>query len=249
MRPALTVEQARARLEERRERDHICGRHTLRGRNREETIYIRLYCKCWNCKRCGPKKAGRYKHAIRREAERFKLQRFLTLTLDPKKLPDPSRAVPYLRECFNELRTCWRRRYGQKVKYIAVLEFQKNGMPHLHILVDRYMNQQDVKADWQAVGGGQHVDIRFVDLHRVSRYLSKYLTKELLMSAPSRSRRVTVSRGITLNPKRKTEHKWHRLKVAIMDFFRAQKQFARDAILDIETDELESFVVPAGTLC
>ena len=40
------------------------------------------------------------------------------------------------------------------------------------------------------------VDIRYVDVHRVSRYLSKYLTKELLMSASLRSRRVTTSRGM-----------------------------------------------------
>jgi hypothetical protein len=122
-------------------------------------------------------------------------------------------------------------------------------MPHLHILVDRYMKQQDVKEDWQAVGGGQHVDIRLVDLHRVSRYLSKYLTKELLMSAPSRCRRVTVSRGICLNSKRPPEHKWQRLKTDINAIFRGLKSRARDVILDRETDELESFAVPVSQLC
>jgi hypothetical protein len=48
------------------------------------------------------------------------------------------------------------------------------------------------------VGGGRIVDIRLVDMHRISRYLSKYLTKELLLSAPKRSRRVTVSRGYAI---------------------------------------------------
>jgi hypothetical protein len=36
------------------------------------------------------------------------------------------------------------------------------------------------------------VDIKLVDVHRVSHYLSKYLTKDLLLSAPSRCRRVTT---------------------------------------------------------
>lgn len=48
------------------------------------------------------------------------------------------------------------------------------------------------------------VFIKYVDIHRISRYLSKYLTKELLLSAPKRSRRITVSRGILLFEKRKS---------------------------------------------
>ncbi|MGC1296688.1 MAG: hypothetical protein WA869_16760 [Alloacidobacterium sp.] len=33
---------------------------------------------------------------------------------------------------------------------------------------------------WEAVGGGRIVDIKRVDLHRVSRYLSKCLTKQMI---------------------------------------------------------------------
>ena len=66
----------------------------------------------------------------------------------------------------------------------------QNGTPHLHILIDRFIEQQWIKTTWQQIGGGMHVDIRRVDVHRVSRYVSKYLTKELLTSAPERSRRV-----------------------------------------------------------
>lgn len=68
---------------------------------------------------------------------------------------------------------------------------------------------------WVAVGGGFMVDIQLVDVHRVSRYLSKYLTKELLMSAPLRCRRVTTSRGIKLLEKTRTETVWTLVKVPI----------------------------------
>lgn len=220
-----------------------CGHFTMRGSNAKETVFARLSCKCWNCPKCGPRKAGRYKHAIRGEAERLNLRRFLTLTLDPKKMPKDADPVEYLRDCFAELRTYWRRRYGRKIDYISVLEFHKSGLPHLHCLVDCYMAWADVKADWEAVGGGSHVHIEAVDLHRVSRYLSKYLTKDLLLSAPKGIRRITVSRGIVLNPKTAKEHKWERLKTPIEQLFRQLIKTAIDVVLD-DADDVISFVVP-----
>jgi hypothetical protein len=42
-----------------------------------------------------------------------------------------------------------------------------------------------ISQAWQSVGGCRIVDIRLVDIHRVGAYLSKYLTKDLLLSAPA----------------------------------------------------------------
>jgi hypothetical protein len=121
---------------DRKHRKTSCGRFTLRGANKHEAVFMRGNCKCWNCPRCGPKKAGRYKHAIRKNAEKFKLRRFLTLTLDPKTLPAGVDPVEHLRTSFNKLRTYFRRKFGEKISYICVLEFQKRkvnnpGLPHL----------------------------------------------------------------------------------------------------------------------
>lgn len=204
-------------------RGQHCGRWTMRGiaMNGRETVYRSMKCKCWNCKHCGPKLANRYRHAIRETAEQLKLHRFLTLTLDPKRLTEKQieKPVPYLRECWNKFRTYLRRKYGEAPKYIAVLEFQKNGLPHLHVLVDRFIDQKWIKETWQLLGGGMHVDIRCVDLHRVSHYLSKYLTKELLMSAPKKTRRVTVARGIHLREKPEKKHFWEVLGGNIFVWF------------------------------
>jgi hypothetical protein len=84
------------------------------------------------------------------------------------------------------------------------------------------------------------VDVRFVDVHRVSRYLSKYLTKELLMSAPLRCRRVTTSRGIKLLVKTRTETTWTLVKVSI---FSLREIYATEisAISFDEDQVLESF--------
>ena len=192
-----------------------CGRFTVRGKapNSPETRFFRVNCKSWKCPYCGPRRANRLRHAIREQAEAQQLRRFLTLTLDPSKIEgDP---VCYLNAAFAKLRVYLRRHYRVSPQYIRVLEFQKNGNPHLHVLIDRYIAIEWVRHAWIAVGGGYFVDIRLVDVHRVSRYLSKYLTKDLLLSAPLRCRRVTTSRGIKLLAKTPTETTWMLVRVPI----------------------------------
>jgi hypothetical protein len=200
-------------------RRRYCGVRTLKGSSADGRVtrFIRLDCKTWGCAHCGPKKAKRYKAAIRQIAENEQLNRFLTLTLDPRKISGSP--VRYLRRIFNKFRVYLLRKFGRSIKYIAVLEFQQNGNPHLHILVDRFIQQHWISQTWSALGGGRIVDIKFVDVHRISRYLSKYLTKELLLSAPPRSRRVTTSRGIHLIEKRVSEIPWRLLELSIFHLY------------------------------
>jgi hypothetical protein len=164
----------------------------------------------------------------------------VTLTLDPRRVQgDP---VVYLRNTFNKLRTYLRRRFGSAPKYIAVLEFHQNGSPHLHILIDRFIEQAWLSAAWDAVGGGRIVDIRFVDLHRVSRYLSKYLTVDLFLSAPRGARRVTCSRGIALLERPAKSHTWRVLRTTIFHLY--SRVFS--AVVRLHYDEdglLASFAV------
>jgi hypothetical protein len=219
-----------------------CGRFSVRGRapGSRETRFHRVNCKCWRCSYCAPRKAKRIKHAIRTTAERLQLRRFLTLTLDPTKIEgDP---VRYLNQTFAKLRIYLQREYRCSPQYIRVLEFQKNGNPHFHILIDRYIDLEWIRRAWVAVGGGFMVDIRLVDVHRVSRYLSKYLTKELLMSAPLRCRRVTTSRSIKLFEKQPTEVKWELLRVSV---YRLRHIYDKSVIAELVDGDglLESFTV------
>lgn len=166
-------------------------------------------------------------------AERLKLNRFLTLTLDPAVLGDEP-PVAYINATFAKWRTYLKRNFGVSITYIRILEFQKNGNPHFHILVDRFIPQAWIKSTWQAVGGGRFVDIRYVDVHRIARYLSKYLTKELLLSAPKRSRRVTVSRGVHLLEKKKSDLVWQLFRKSIFDCFTECLPDLDDVLLDDE---------------
>jgi hypothetical protein len=142
--------------------------------------------------------------SIKANAEALGLKYFLTLTLDPSKLQfmdDPAGAVPHLRKVWNKFREYLRREFGVAPTFIVVLEFTKGGVPHLHVLLDRYLDQRWISKTWDTLGGGRICDVRRVTLDKITRYLSKYLTKELLLSAPKGTRRLSTSRNIKLFPK------------------------------------------------
>ena len=133
-------------------------------------------CKRWTCPRCGKVKRSLLLKVIDREALKYGLQRFLTLTLPANIGIDPQ-AEDYLMKIWAKWRVYLARRYGCRVVYLWVKE-RKNGRLHLHCLVDRYIPQAWISVSWMALGGGRVVDIRWVDLHRVKHYLTKYLMKD-----------------------------------------------------------------------
>ena len=139
-----------------------------------------------------------------------------TLTLDPKKLTanEQKHTDRYIRECWRKMRVLLAREFKGSLSFVGVLEFQKNGNAHLHILLGRYIPQEWLSRAWQSIGGGKFVDIRFVDVHRVSAYLCVYLvgdkvarTLELL---PKRARIFTTSRSIRLWKKKEKRGWWLR---------------------------------------
>jgi hypothetical protein len=149
-------------------------------------------------------------------AQEHKLTRMATLTLDPKKLTAKERQHTdrYIRDCWRKFRVSLAREFKGSLPFVGVLEFQKNGNAHLHVLFGRYIPQEWLSASWQAIGGGEYVDIRFVDVHRVSAYLCVYLvgdkvahTLELL---PKRARIFTTARCIRLWPKKEKRDWWMR---------------------------------------
>lgn len=231
--------------------------------------FARLRCKCWSCSLCGPRKATRYCGQILRAVNRFKRVRMLTLTLDVRKIASGSelqtflehfqehkalktacrcatcekvqvQSIAHIRKCWSKLRVYLHRKLGAAPKYVAVLEFQKvTGLAHLHIATDHWIDQAWAKEAWQALGGGQHVDIRHIDAHRAGAYLSKYLSKELLLSAPPGVRRVTTSRSIHLDEKKPSEYQWEVIKAEIDRILIIFRESANQVVLS--DGELESF--------
>jgi len=193
----------------------FCGKWSLRGQVEGSGMkYVRLGCKKWVCPRCGPKKAVRVRHGIADQATKHNLNRFLTLTLNPVACT-AEESVAYSRRVWRKFRVYVKRRYKIDLKFIAVVEFQKSGYAHLHVLVSHYLDQRWVSNAWSKLGGGPMVNIKYVDVHRISSYVSKYLAKDLFLAHGSgKYRRYTTSKGLNLFVKA-AKGTWELLKTRI----------------------------------
>jgi hypothetical protein len=59
-----------------------------------------------------------------------------------------------------------------------VIEFQKNGNAHMHILLNNYLPIRIVRKLWQHVGGGIQMNVKKVQtLIGISNYISDYIVK------------------------------------------------------------------------
>jgi len=153
-----------------------------------------------------------------RQAEAHALNKLLTLTLDPKLIPAGVGSIEHIRDVWAKFRVYLRRQarergYSKSVSYICVVELNKAGIAHMHVLIDQYIDQKWISAVWNALQGGCIVDIRQVDLHRASTYLTKYMTKTSHEMPPG-TRRYSTSRSIHLFEKRPPSD-WRLWKYAI----------------------------------
>jgi hypothetical protein len=196
-----------------------CGNFSVVGpvKGKSGTFgYSTLFCKSYRCNRCRNPKLKDVRAAIARIASERKLNKMATLTLDPKRLKkrDRARTDRYLRNCWRKMRVSLGREFGKSLDYVGVLEFTEAGTAHLHLLVGQFIEQKWLSDAWYAVGGGRIVDIRLVDVHRVTAYLSVYLTgdkvKHTLKLLAMRARIFTTSRSIRLWPKKEKRGWWLR---------------------------------------
>lgn len=196
-------------------RQFACGNFSIVGAVKGKIGVMghsRLLCQCYRCERCRPRKLRRVRSRIAEIATEKKLLRFVTLTLDPKKIPEEARSDKYLRETWRKMRVLLARRFGSSIHFVAVLEFQKSGIAHLHALVGVYIPQEWLSSAWQSVGGGKIVDIRYVDVHRIAGYLTRYLAgdkvEHTLSLLPVRARIFSCSRSISFWAKKEKSNWW-----------------------------------------
>lgn len=216
-------------------RNSFCGQWSVKGTIKEggKTFdhFSRLGCKCWNCPVCGPKRARLLKRAISETASDLGLQRFLTLTLDPRHCTAKDSAA-YIRETWAKFRVYLQRHYSESISYISILEYQKSGYAHLHVLIDRYIPFTWIQQAWRRLGGGTFVNVKFVDVHRIAAYLSKYLTKEMFLTEyPLGARRYSTSRGIRLFKKPK-KGLWQLIKRSLDVMREASRDFKTEDMYD-----------------
>jgi hypothetical protein len=188
-----------------------CGAFTLVGPlqgDGDRFGYRNHRCRSYRCSFCGPRKLRQIRRGIAAVAQERQLTRLATLTLDPSKIVSAESSIEYIRETWRKMRVSLQRFLGKPIEFIAVLELQRTGVAHLHVLVGTYLPQDWLSKAWQGVGGGKIVDIRWVDVHRISAYLSKYLTSRTLTELPAGTRRFSCSRGIVLWARKQHRSGW-----------------------------------------
>ena len=166
----------------------------------------RIGCNSWTCPDCQVAKAIKLKYKLLDIALLNNLGYFLTLTLDPKVIPEKylgdstNQTHKYITKIFNHFTTVLRRKkfsyfnernkrfytfdlkkQEQKLKYLWVLQFlPQTGIAHLHVLVNQFLPIKIIRKLWQEVGGGVTMDIEKIkNLAATTRYITNYLVDGL----------------------------------------------------------------------
>lgn len=183
-------------------------------------------CNSWSCPICGPKRAYKTKNLLQNITFINNLYYFLTLTLDPKKVPQEvifGDSHKYITKLYNHFITVIKRKRfkilnkkthkyeifnlknnKEKLKYVWVIEFQKNGLAHMHILFNKFLNIKVIRKVWTHVGGGHMMRIEKIgSIEAISHYITDYIVKGIKDSRTQQNtfkyfeKRYAVSRSCT----------------------------------------------------
>jgi hypothetical protein len=207
-----------------------CVRGTISGCFREKTTGIEgravfvMRCGKWDCPICGPKKARKLERRAMKgflaELSQVKgfdqryLSKLLTLTVPGVEYRE-SRTPE---EAYRELQDGWRkvvqvlRGKRKDWEYLRVVEPQKDGYPHLHvILTGPGIRDKEIFADivrlWRDLHGlgfcwinairrgGKYLPNRLRGFGSQLRYTLKYLVKGGEIILPGKCRRFTAGKG------------------------------------------------------
>ena len=105
----------------------------------------------------------------------------IELTLDPKKFMRLEDEFTFIDKAWSKLRAWLLKRYGH-FEFLKVLEVQKSGRPHLHVLINgvSYVPHEDLSDIWQKYGGG-YVWIKSLGKGvNAVWYVLKYVNKTIL---------------------------------------------------------------------
>ncbi len=206
----------------------------LVGNKNEKSLFphLNIFCKKYTCEYCGNLRVFQIKKAIENAINDFSLNVFATLTLNPKSCT-PANSARYIRKIWNKFRIIQKRQFNRNLNFICVIENQKSGYAHLHILFDQFINHNWLKEKWEVLGGGSIVDIRKAD-NKAARYISKYLGKSMRENRDQRIRHISTSKGIKLSKyiKRIPENKFTFAKVEQSDARYILGPYIEENVLD-----------------
>lgn len=183
--------------------------------NIETGEVCRVSCKSYSCPHCGRKKVQKLYSAINQYVKKWDRIRMWTFTFTDKcfyglELEDRCKLASAIWKRFLDLTRQNKSLIGSQrnFQYIKVLELQKNGSPHYHLLVDRFVNIHTLIPIWKKAieektginiyGGSIMMDgkIRKGD---AGKYVTKYLVKTLSeLPTNTRMRRWSKSNKVSI---------------------------------------------------
>lgn len=153
----------------------FCYRHT--SLNNIDILRTYFHCHSYFCETCAKKKKAKLYKKFKRLKFNGNL-RFLTLTLSSKDYT-PEQSLEKISSYFNLFVKLLRYR-GFKFQYFKIIEFTKNNIAHLHILVNCFLPFNIVKTLWQSITGSSIVYIEKIKSQQSAiNYLFKYMQKAI----------------------------------------------------------------------
>jgi len=140
----------------------------------QELVIVPTTCHRWDCPKCSHIRQAQAMNRVRAGRP----ERFLTLTLRPNPAENLDYHIDLIRTAFKRLVARIRRNY-QGFEYLAALELQKNGTPHIHcVFRGVYIPQKWLSSAWHQLTNAYIVHVRQVDkIPGICNEVCKYLTK------------------------------------------------------------------------
>lgn len=148
----------------------------------------RMNCKSWRCEDCRKKRANVVRDKFIELGRNYELNRFLTLTIDPKKVGKEDSSSKALRMRY--LKVCWHKFCMNMKKNFGAFEFlwvvewhkEKNPFPHLHVMVSAFLPKKRIQRAWKSAGGGFLKIARAKGVNNLAEYCCKYMSKDVILS-------------------------------------------------------------------
>lgn len=198
-----------------REECPALGRPVMLALNKRVGVALafRPTCKRWSCPVCSQANARYWRYVLTHGAEEIMSSGgnlfFVTIT-SHEALTSQETTRRVFSDAWPKLRKRVVRK-TQELAFICVPEAHKNGRLHVHMLWNKAVDRAWLKDNARACGLGYMVDIRPVSsVKGVSRYASKYLTKQAgLVHWPKHFRRIRHSQDWPMPDQQAPLNDWH----------------------------------------
>lgn len=196
----------------------MCEHHDLRVESMDggDFVVMPVGCKSWFCSKCAVGKGIALRSRLRERLDGTGDWVMLTFTVDQELFEDAQEAFEYLRtnRCVARTMRDLRNESHVGADWFAVIEFQENGWPHYHVMVQsefvpidrvrKIWGRLSPREEYGRVGMGSvfYSKPEFADADHAACYLTKYLIKEPKTGFPEwvlnhkgRIRRYATSHG------------------------------------------------------